>query len=331
MFFHHNINQPLFYIALNDKNTKINIFDSLLLLISFLSYLRHPLSIINIANDLGYLYYLHHFNFNLTSIEKMFLITIFSNLQNINPSYFLSVKYFHLFYSTNHDPIILLIHNSIIFEDIIFYSITDIIRNNKQSILISIVNVIICLCTQICLQPILSQNLKRKLYHLFLFHYFYKITVFKQTVGLYLILILLHFSHKMVKHHFFYKFLDNKDKGEYVFSHIYLLSGCVYTKLLVDEDEYRLILVAVLLLDAFASLVGQIIKSGKKTFTGTLVGILSSYMIHGLMGMKNGNFDFYVFMGVVENLTNQNDNLILPFFGVIYLRLKRLFICLDLK
>ena len=128
-------------------------------------------------------------------------------------------------------------------------------------------------------------------------------------------------------------FLDERDGGKLVLTHIWLLVGCAiplwYS--FVKEKESRIYAVSGIIIlgigDAMAAIVGR--KLGKikwpnssKTVEGTLAGILSSLLLYMIM-IEELRFDWQMTLKltqviaatfILEAITKQIDNLYLPLF-----------------
>lgn len=134
-------------------------------------------------------------------------------------------------------------------------------------------------------------------------------------------------------HVFMSEFLDHKDSGPVILSHFYLLTGCAGPLWL--EGHSRIVQqTGVLVLgvgDALASVVGR--RYGRiywpggssKTVEGSIAfvtSIMASAWLLRLLGLCE-NFDSFKYgavilsLGVLEGVSDQHDNLVLPIFGYI--------------
>ncbi|PWN51226.1 hypothetical protein IE53DRAFT_299774, partial [Violaceomyces palustris] len=133
-------------------------------------------------------------------------------------------------------------------------------------------------------------------------------------------------------HVFMSEFLDQKDSGPVILSHFYLLTGCA-GPLWIEGPSSILHQTGVLVLgvgDAIASIVGRRYgrlhwPSSPKTVEGSmafLLSILLSAWSLRSLGLCH-HFDMARFsilvalLGLLEGVSDQNDNLVLPIFAVI--------------
>lgn len=133
-------------------------------------------------------------------------------------------------------------------------------------------------------------------------------------------------------HFFLSQFLDNKDTGLVILSHVYLLIGCAVA--VWCEAQSKLVLqLGVLVLgvgDACASIIGRQYgrlhwPRSKKTVEGTIGFIASTVGCAYILRLLRLVEPFSVFhftlvvslLAVVEGLSEQNDNLVLPLSGLL--------------
>lgn len=295
--------------------------DRLFLCIILLYTINNNCTILNALDNCIYYSYLSFCNFNLNHIEKMLLINIFARLENLDRGYFYSVKYHHLYFMQNSNSILSLFHNSIIFEDQNISFLPEFYISNQKLGFMSFFFVLLSLGVLYSLRNVITKNQKRKLFHLFLFFYFFDKDVKKMLFGKYLILCLLFFADKMSTNTVLRSLLSKKDRSKYTFSHIYLLAGCVYPSFVLDKESYRCLLIAVCFLDGLASLPGKMMGSKEKTIMGSMFGIIGSCCIHKIIGLNMNKIFFYFLIGALENVTTQNDNLVIPCVGTFLLHL----------
>ncbi|SNX87634.1 related to SEC59 - Dolichol kinase [Melanopsichium pennsylvanicum] len=134
-------------------------------------------------------------------------------------------------------------------------------------------------------------------------------------------------------HVFMSEFLDHKDSGPVILSHFYLLTGCA-GPLWLEGDSKILQQTGVLVLgvgDALASIVGR--RYGRmywpggssKTVEGSLAFVMSigvsAWMLRMMGWCEQFSWGKYVMvvvsLGVLEGVSDQHDNLVLPIFAFI--------------
>lgn len=111
------------------------------------------------------------------------------------------------------------------------------------------------------------------------------------------------------------KFKNNKDKGKYILSHIIILSS---SYVILQTDYHLQILISICFIDSIASMTGKYFNKTDKSIIGLIMGFLSGILIHFLIFRDNNYIDYYIFISLSEYLTEQNDNLVLPFVSIIY-------------
>ena len=133
-------------------------------------------------------------------------------------------------------------------------------------------------------------------------------------------------------HFFLSQFLDNKDTGLMIMSHVYLLSGCAAG--IWGESQSRLVQqLGVLVLgigDSCASIIGRQYgrfhwPRSKKTVEGTVGFVASTVACAYLLRMCHLIEPFRVapftvvmtLLAMLEGLSEQNDNLVLPIAGLV--------------
>lgn len=133
-------------------------------------------------------------------------------------------------------------------------------------------------------------------------------------------------------HFFLSQFLDSKDSGLVILSHMYLLSGCAAGVWLETRSAVlqQLGLLVLGIGDSCASLVGR--KYGRlhwprssKTVEGTLAFlasvVLSVYALRMLRMVEAFNVWnltlISMLLAIVEGISEQNDNLVLPVTGLL--------------
>ena len=133
-------------------------------------------------------------------------------------------------------------------------------------------------------------------------------------------------------HIFMAQFLDNKDAGLVILSHLYLLSGCA-AGLWADSRTRVAQQLGVLVLgigDSCASIVGRQYgrlhwPRSKKTVEGTVAFVASTVLctmllriLHLVEPFRVGHFTLVaVGLALVEGISEQNDNLVLPLIGLL--------------
>ncbi|KAI8913633.1 hypothetical protein EDD86DRAFT_172999, partial [Gorgonomyces haynaldii] len=135
---------------------------------------------------------------------------------------------------------------------------------------------------------------------------------------------------------FFKPFLDARDQGPVILSHIYLLTGCALPVWLSSDPIVLQRLCGILSIgvgDALASTVGKAIgrtkwKDRRKSVEGTCafvfgVGLsfilLESYL--GVNTMHSGVWISIILTALLEAFSDQNDNIVIPLYFFCCLRL----------
>lgn len=253
-------------------------------------------TIINILENVFYYFYLNFYGNTFTYFEKLILIVVFNNIKD---PFYITIKY-HLLIDTH------------------FHLLLESIEIDFNTLIFSI-----CLCLVLLFLQLITinspVNIKRKIIHLFLFLYYYNPNQYKEIYSKYFIFILLVFN-KEIKT-IYKSYLSPKDNKKYVMSHIYILFGCFTPMLLLNKHKYRVNLITTCFLDGFASVPGQLLKKKEKTFLGFCSGVFFANLIYYLLNRKCDYFIYFVCMGIVEYYSKINDNLVLPYVSVIYLKM----------
>lgn len=181
--------------------------------------------------------------------------------------------------------------------------------------------VLVCAVVQAVMSRHKCVNTKRKVFHFFVFISFVKRSLLVIQLGhlVLLLFILLQDNRKLVT--LYRPFLSDRDYGERVYSHIFLLGSVLYTAILLQKDsEYHLTLISVCFLDSFASIAGRCVGYRKKSFVGLLCGFFAGNITYFLMYRNFDKWRYFVLVSLLEYFVRCNDNIILPLFSVSFLR-----------
>lgn len=125
---------------------------------------------------------------------------------------------------------------------------------------------------------------------------------------------------------FLESFRSNQDNGKYIFSHIFLLLGCLIPVFFPFQTFLGKScgIVMLGLLDSTASIVGlRFHDYGKKTMVGSIAAISVTSLAYVVyMLFIDSRIDPFIFLvviacGFLEKISTQNDNLILPLFAAL--------------
>lgn len=135
--------------------------------------------------------------------------------------------------------------------------------------------------------------------------------------------------------HFFSKFIDKRDEGDAILTHIYLLAGCgipLYIDFFAGNGGALLGCVTVGIGDAAASIIGSTcgeykLPNSDKTYEGTAASIILSILALLILNMISlPHICAVVAASLYEAYTEQIDNLVVPIFAYTsYMMIQRLF------
>ncbi len=233
-------------------------------------------------------------------VEGSFInfLTMFTLLAD---SLSLSIKYFMM----NLEKLI--IYNRINFYYFFFYKLLSL--------------VIILLMLQIIAYKIGNKNLKRKIFHFIAFILFLDLPDLLIHLFHFLIYFLIILSYTKIPSIIFRHFINKQDYGTIILSHIYLLSALVYSYPFLNKSEYQNILISICIMDSFASIFGLLFQTYNKSIYGFIAGQISSYLFEYML-KKTIDYKYHLLMGIVECFPVVNDNISLPFFGVLHYKVK---------
>lgn len=170
---------------------------------------------------------------------------------------------------------------------------------------------------QIIAFKLCNKNLKRKLFHFLAFFIFLNLSQSVIELFQFLIFFFVLLSFTKIPRIFFRHFVNNKDYGNFIFSHIYLLAALVYTRIFLSLDQYFNLLISICVMDSFASIVGTTLQKKGKSFYGFIAGQFFSYIFEYLL-KKRVDFKYHFLIGLLECFDGVNDNILLPFSTVLY-------------
>ncbi|KAM0675169.1 dolichol kinase [Gurleya vavrai] len=195
---------------------------------------------------------------------------------------------------------------------------------NQLIFLKLLIIVFLCLACQYVFFKKTSNNSKRKIYHIYIFFIFYNCNIYVIHCSSILIYFLLfvstHWNGKLI----FKNFINKKDKGKYVLSHIFILAGCTFPYFFLTQEQYTATLISICLQDAAASFAGKFLRSNTKTLFGLITGFIVANITYFLLNHKINQKNFFAVIGLIEYLTESNDNLVIPFFAVLYFKIQNL-------
>lgn len=126
-------------------------------------------------------------------------------------------------------------------------------------------------------------------------------------------------AHQKLQRRMFESFLSSKDYGNGIFSHIFLISACLYPSYFLDLHSYRKVLISICIMDSMASIVGSLKRSKNKSLLGFFAGLLSSLITEYLL-TRTCDIKYHVLMSLLEYRLSWNDNVFIPLTGVVYLK-----------
>lgn len=303
-------------VNLSKKNLS---FDTILTIFYILTFLTNS-TYLDLEN-LFFIFYLSYYKKSFTLLEKLIYSNLYTNLTQKKHFYALNLKY-HTIKANPHSNNILLniLENSLYFNNSLLNLFIEVLRDintNRRDFKNGCYLSLLCVLLQFNIMVTFSRNIRRKLFHFFIFFYFHRTTEFKMKMGILLIYLLKHISTFYDTKCVFEDFLLEKDKGKYIISHIILLESCIYPWFIYEESLYRANLISICILDSFASIAGRAMDSKRKTLVGSFVGLISCLCCDYMFGYKN--FYYYLIACVIEYKTEMNDNLILTFGPLFYL------------
>lgn len=181
----------------------------------------------------------------------------------------------------------------------------------------------LCILTQLFLFKYTNVNIRRKMFHFFIFFVFYRECKISMLLGEGLLLLLGLVSSSIKVNMLLRPFFSRNDRGRTTLSHVYLLSACTYPSYFISHEEYVCTLISVCFVDSIASMVGEHLKTNSKSLQGTAAGVVSGILIHTWIYGKSDMTLYFLLVGMVEHLTCINDNISIPLFSVLYFRCRR--------
>ncbi|EJW02093.1 hypothetical protein EDEG_03453 [Edhazardia aedis USNM 41457] len=274
--------------------------------------------------------YLNKFAGCFTMLEKVIIGSFMASeiMQNHN---FLKNIISHMFFTVQREPNyytnilehFLLMENNI-FEE--FKNIKTLFHEYYNDIAYSFILLVSVLSIQFYLRNKVNKNMKRKIFHFGIFFFLSKTNKMKIDSSLYLSYILLHFSVSNSARPLFKSFINNKENGKYILSHIMILFGCLFPIFFLDMRQYHSNLISLCFQDSVASIVGKFRRKKEKSLIGTFFGIISGLFVFYFMYNDFSKLFYFIFMGIVEFNTEQNDNIIIPFYSIVYFKYFECFI-----
>ena len=164
-----------------------------------------------------------------------------------------------------------------------------------------------------------SKNFRRKIFHFVGFVIFMRKNLFTIYFSQFLLYFLLCFSVTKFPKKLFKVFINEKDFGKGIFSHIYLLCSLLYPYFYLDDVSYVKSLISICIMDSFASIFGIAFKSKTKSIIGFIAGQISAYLAEFIF-LRSFDFKYHFFIGLIEYFCPINDNIVIPIVSTIHLR-----------
>lgn len=272
-----------------------------------------------------YVLYLDVYKRNFSICEKIIISCMFSCLDKVHYSMILLIQY-HQIVSNSSNIFYNFINIFAFFELVALEEIRKVlvlVTKNKAETLEIVIIAATCLTLQLLLRNLITKNTKRKIFHFFVFIYFCKITEYKIEIALYSIFFFLFIDTQFNTRRLYAEFVNDKDTGEYVMSHIFILSACTFPYFFLTKDEYISTIIAVCIQDAFASFGGHLAKSKSKTYFGFICGVISAIITHYILYQNYKHVFYFLFIGLIELYTHQNDNIVIPFVSVAWFNMSK--------
>jgi hypothetical protein len=276
-------------------------------------------SLVRVAETGIFLKSLDSFHNSFKKLELIIITICMFSLENkpLIRSIYLSTLYSFLFNSPFHilKPLNTMLLFGFDLQSELKSSLV-LIDRNLEFILASL----ILLCMFSSIQLIVgskSTNLKRKLFHFLLFIVFVTRNPALIYFSQYVLYICIFMALTAFPQRYLSSFKSNKDFGSGLFSHVYLLASVLYPFFFIDRENYIRLLISICIMDSFASFSGEIFKKNTKSLAGFAMGqssaLLAEYIILGSLNVK-----YHMYMGLIELFCPINDNIALPFAGVVY-------------
>lgn len=190
------------------------------------------------------------------------------------------------------------------------------IRENLQTVLRCAGIVMLCGMLQVALVN-KRKNTKRKLFHiagLFLFINTPTVLFRLAHLALYFFVCLAGTS---IPQLIFGSFINDKDYGRGIFSHIFLLTAVAYPSVYLSGHKYALSLITITLMDSAASATGLLFGQNRKSWIGFVAGQVAA-MLGEYVLFRNIEYKYHLAMGLIEMYSDINDNILLPISSVVY-------------
>jgi dolichol kinase len=178
-----------------------------------------------------------------------------------------------------------------------------------------------CAVTQVALFRTIGVNLRRKIFHFYIFFVFCTEHELSFRLAMCLLPYLISLSSSRINRHL-KAFLSLNDRGRTVVSHIYLLAACYYSHLFLKERNYVCTLISICFVDSVASITGCYFNCKTKSVVGTVLGAAAGMLVHYLIYRDFSQTGYYLFISAVEHFVALNDNITIPFFSVLFFKTK---------